>query len=185
MGTTAGSLLVVDDSNDFRSLYTLWLGEEYEVRTAVNGVDALAELDETIDVVVLDREMPRKDGIAVAREVAAGEFDPAVVMVSGVVPDEELLDIPVDDYLEKPVTRDDIRSAVSRGMDLTECPPSIRRSLALETRLDIARESPETTDPAGSETYRQAAASLRGAGAESSTDAPNCVAAADCPRKSL
>jgi len=46
MRTTAGSLLVVDDSNDFRSLYTLWLGEEYEVRTAVNGVDALAELDE-------------------------------------------------------------------------------------------------------------------------------------------
>lgn len=189
MGETAGSLLVVDDSDDFRSLYSLWLGAEYDVRTAADGVEAMDVLDERIDVVVLDREMPRKDGIEFARELDASEFDPAVVMISGVVPGEDLLDIPVDDYLQKPVTQDSVWAAVRRGMDLIDCPTPIRRRLALETRLDIVREHTETTGLTDSEAYRRAVEAIdserQAVQAQAGSEARQPTAAADGPRNSL
>lgn len=131
------TVLVVDDDSDMRSLYRCWLGAADEVRTAADGVEALAQLDESVDVVLLDREMPRKDGVAVARELERRAIDPAIVMISGVEPALDLLDVPVDDYLRKPVSRETVRTRIDRAVAVATCPPQQRKLVALDTRRRI------------------------------------------------
>jgi len=100
---------------DLRSLYRVWMGESYEVRTAADGAEALDRVEDDVDVVVLDREMPRKDGVDVARALRRRADAPAVVVGSGVTPETDLLDIPVDDSLQQPVERAGLLSAVLRA----------------------------------------------------------------------
>ena len=137
MTRTAGTVLVADDDSGIRSLYQCWLGAFDEVRTAADGVAALERLDGDVDVVVLDREMPGKDGVDVARELDRLELDPAVVMISGVEPDVDLLDIPVDDYLRKPVTGEVVVERVERAVAAAESSPRHRRLVALDTRRRV------------------------------------------------
>lgn len=159
MSLSGGTVLVVDDDSDLRSLYRCWLAESFEVRTAADGVEAIERLDETVDVVVLDREMPRKDGVAVAREIDRREFDPGVVMISGVEPGVELLDLSVDDYLQKPATRELVLERVCRARAITEEPRARRHLLSLDTRRQVVEASASTrtlTDPV----YQQAVDTL-------------------------
>lgn len=54
-------VLVVEDEPDLADLYAAWLGDEYRVRTAYGGQEALDELDEAddeVDAILLDRRMP-------------------------------------------------------------------------------------------------------------------------------
>lgn len=160
MTGTDGTLLVVDDDPDFRSLYEHWLSPEYDVRTAADGVTALEQIDATIDVVVLDREMPEKDGIAVARELRTRSVDPGVVMVSGVEPDTDLLDVPVDDYIQKPVKSESVSAAVRRAKAVAESRDRLRRLLALDTRIDIVESNVDAGTLADSEAYQRATGDL-------------------------
>jgi len=141
MTRTAGTVLAVDDDSDMRSLYRCWLAAADEVRTAADGVEALQRVDERVDVVLLDREMPRTDGVAVARELDRRDADPAVVMISGVEADLDLLDIPVDDYLRKPVSRETVLARVERAVTAATCPPQHRRLVALDTRRRIVERA--------------------------------------------
>jgi DNA-binding response OmpR family regulator len=126
--------MVADDDPDIRECYQLWLGESYDVVTVADGDTALDRLDEMVDVLVLDREMPGSNGETVARNVAAGPFEPAVLMISGVEPDVDLLDIPVDEYLTKPVDRDAVLSAVERVGVVTQFQSELQELFALASR---------------------------------------------------
>jgi len=141
MTRTAGTVLVADDDSDMRSLYQCWLAAFDEVRTAADGVEALRQLDDGVDVVVLDREMPRKGGVAVARELERRAIDPAVVMISAVEPDIDLLDIPVDDYLRKPVSHETILARVERAAAAAESTPEHRRLVAQDRRRRIVERA--------------------------------------------
>lgn len=114
MWGTDGSILVVDDDEACRELHRQWLSEMGAVETAVDGEAALARADETVDLVVLDREMPRPDGVEVAERLRERGFSGYVVMVTGVQPDFDLVDIPVDDYLVKPITETDLTATIDR-----------------------------------------------------------------------
>jgi CheY-like chemotaxis protein len=63
--------LLVDDDNDFRSLFSEVLREEgYGVVEASNGVEAMAVLDElTPDVLLIDLVMPTMNGWALFRRL--------------------------------------------------------------------------------------------------------------------
>jgi two-component system chemotaxis sensor kinase CheA len=67
------TILVVDDAPVIRQLQRSILERAgYEVRTAVDGVDALARLAESpCDLVVSDIEMPRMDGFALVEAIRA------------------------------------------------------------------------------------------------------------------
>jgi len=108
------TVLVVDDEQDIADLYSTWLEEEYEVRTAYGPHEALEKADEALDVVFLDRQMPKMTGDDVLGELRDRELDCRVVMVTAVDPDFDIVDMPFDDYLTKPVMLDDLRDAAER-----------------------------------------------------------------------
>ena len=108
------TVLVVDDERDIADLYSTWLEESYAVRTAYGAGEALEKADEAVDVVLLDRQMPEMTGDEVLERVRERELDCRVVMVTAVDPDFDIVDMPFDDYLTKPVMLEELRDAVER-----------------------------------------------------------------------
>ncbi|MFC6755906.1 MULTISPECIES: response regulator transcription factor [Haloarcula] len=164
MTDAAGTVLVADDDSDMRSLYQCWLAEFDDVRTAADGAEALRRFDETVDVVLLDREMPKRNGEAVARELDRREADPAVVMISSVEPDVDLLDIPVDDYLRKPVSGETVLERIERAAVTAASPPRHRRLVALDTRRRIVEAAVPRHRLAGDPNYQRTVDHLECAG---------------------
>lgn len=82
---------------------------------AHDGLAALHLLDQqTVDVVLLDLNLPRLDGLTVQQEIAAHAHtrDIPVVIITGT--DAPLDDVDVPCILRKPVTPEDLVAAVRR-----------------------------------------------------------------------
>lgn len=108
-------VLVVDDEKEVADAYALRLRGFCETETAYGGEAALAAVeDETFDVVLLDRHMPGLSGDEVLRELDDRDFPGRVVMVTAVDPQFDVIEMPFDDYLCKPVDREDVRAAVDQ-----------------------------------------------------------------------
>jgi DNA-binding response OmpR family regulator len=107
------SVLVVDDEKEVADAYALRLRGFCDVETAYGGREALDAVEQsTVDVVLLDRHMPGLSGDDVLAELDDRGFSGRVVMVTAVDPDFDVLELPFDDYLCKPVDRADVRAAV-------------------------------------------------------------------------
>jgi DNA-binding response OmpR family regulator len=108
------TVLIVEDESSLVEIYSRWLGDQCDVRTANSGEEALDELDETVDVVLLDRLMPGLAGGEVLERIRERDLDCRVAMVTAVEPDFDILEMGFDDYLVKPVDRGDLRDVVDR-----------------------------------------------------------------------
>jgi DNA-binding response OmpR family regulator len=104
----------MDESGRATVLYARWLSEEYEVRTAQNGEVALEAVDETVDVVLLDRLMPGMSGDEVLDAIEEMGLSPRVAMVTAVEPDFDIIRMGFDDYLTKPIDREGLMGTVER-----------------------------------------------------------------------
>lgn len=84
------SVLVVDDELGMReTVADILIGRGYEVATARNGEDALAQLRAgTFSLVLMDIRMPGRDGISVLREI--GGPPPPVVLMTAYAADEQV-----------------------------------------------------------------------------------------------
>ncbi|MFB6073437.1 MAG: response regulator [Haloarculaceae archaeon] len=112
-GSEDATVLVVDDERHLADLYAEYL-EEYETLTAYGGAEALDRLSPAIDVVVLDRRMPDQSGNEVLAAIGERDLGCRVALVTGTSPDFDVIGLGVDDYLVKPVTRDELRETVDR-----------------------------------------------------------------------
>ncbi|HLG71338.1 MAG TPA: response regulator transcription factor [Chloroflexota bacterium] len=99
-------VLVVDDEADIRSSVTRGLqAQDFDVETAVDGIDGLAKIERwRPDVVLMDLAMPRMGGIRAIQELRTWSEVPVIVL--SVMGEEEekvrALDVGADDYLTKP-----------------------------------------------------------------------------------
>ncbi|QGN07780.1 response regulator [Halorhabdus sp. CBA1104] len=107
--------LIVDDEREVADAYALRLRGLCDVETAYDGESAVEIVsDREIDVVLLDRHMPGLSGDDVLAELEAMDFAGRVIMITAIDPDFDILDMPFDDYLCKPVDREDVRAAVTQ-----------------------------------------------------------------------
>ena len=139
-------VLVVDDNRAIANTYTAFLSDEYDVRTAYNGKEALEELDETVDVVLLDRRMPEVSGDAVLEEIESRQLDCRVVMLTAVDPDFDIIDMGFDEYLVKPIEREELNEVVSEMLERATYDDDFRRFLALVSKkatLETEKSSAE------------------------------------------
>ena len=76
-------LLIVDDEPLILEVLTEHFKSEYDVETALNGADALgAILRARPDVVMLDINMPRMNGVEVLKDIKQIDESIAVIMVT-------------------------------------------------------------------------------------------------------
>ncbi len=120
-------LIVDDEPNILLSLQFLMKKAGYDVRTAKDGEQALAEIArEKPDIVLLDVMMPKLDGFSVCQRIKA---DPALADVRVVmltargrdVEREKGLSLGADDYITKPFSTKD---AIDRVATLLARPPT-------------------------------------------------------------
>jgi DNA-binding response OmpR family regulator len=114
-GEALPEALLVDDEKEVADAYALRLRGLCEIETVYDGEAALETVeDETVDVVLLDRHMPGMSGDEVLEELEQRAFDGRVIMVTAIDPGFDVLDMPFDDYLCKPLEREDLRAAVTQ-----------------------------------------------------------------------
>ena len=89
---------------------------KYEVQVANDGEDAIEQIkkfDTTIDVILMDQSMPRKDGITATREIRAMEVAGvlsrrrAIIALTAVVNNQAqalFKEAGADDFLAKPLS---------------------------------------------------------------------------------
>ncbi|POG54708.1 HalX domain-containing protein [Haloferax marisrubri] len=106
-------VLIVEDEPDLADLYATWLRNDYSVRVAYGGREALDKLDDEVDVVLLDRRMPDLSGDEALSEIRDRGFECRVAMVTAVEPDFDIIAMGFDDYLVKPVSREALTDTVS------------------------------------------------------------------------
>ncbi|MFI6577584.1 response regulator transcription factor [Nocardiopsis sp. NPDC050513] len=111
--SSAATVLVADDDRAIReSLERALQLEGYEVRTAADGVQALASVHaDPVDLLVLDVMMPGVDGLGVTRVLRAEKDRTPILMLTARVetPDRVAgLDAGADDYLAKPFELDEL-----------------------------------------------------------------------------
>lgn len=98
-------ILLVDDDRELTSLLKELLEMEgFEVVVADDGEKALAVLDNSIDLLLLDVMMPRKNGIDTLKELRQQHQTPVIMLTArGSELDRVLgLELGADDYLPKP-----------------------------------------------------------------------------------
>ncbi|WP_435095901.1 response regulator transcription factor [Halarchaeum sp. P4] len=138
-------VLVVDDEERIPQAFDVWL-DEYEVRGATSGEQALELMDDDVDVVLLDRHMPGLSGDDVLERIRDAGYDCRVAMVTGVDPDFDIVEMDFDDYLTKPVGREELRSVVERLLSLGEYDRVVREYFAAtQKRALLESEKPSET----------------------------------------
>lgn len=135
-------LLIVDDDDDLREIFSLYLGDDYLCDTASSADEALARMAyENYALVISDVMMPGRNGVELLREIMTRHPETAVVMVSGVDRPQRVLDtvrLGAYDYLIKPCDLSVLSMTVERALE--------RRALlrtARHYKLDLERRNEE------------------------------------------
>ena len=149
------TVLVVDDEPRILELYARWLEGEYEVRSASNGEAALEAVDESIDIVLLDRRMPDMTGDMVLERIRDWGYDPWVVLVTAVNPDVDIVELEFDDYLLKPVRQEELLDAVTSMLERDDHDETLRTYFETMAKLGMLEANYTEQELAGSESYRE------------------------------
>jgi two-component system NtrC family sensor kinase len=146
-------ILIVDDEEPVRRLFAVHLGQRYACATANDGQEALAHLArETFALVIADVKMPGLSGIELLRKIAEAYPDTAVIIVSGIVRTQRVLDavrLGAFDYLVKPCELGVLELTVERALERCALLRAARQyKLDLEMRNEELRESKEQLERA-------------------------------------
>jgi two-component system cell cycle response regulator len=123
----ADSILVIDDSPDIHALVRVRLGNEHmQILCACDGASGLAAARELKpDLILLDVDMPGRDGFAVCEDLKA---DPTtcgipVIFLSGVTTMSERvrgLEIGASDYITKPFDPAELQARVHAALRMRD-----------------------------------------------------------------
>ena len=134
-------LLIVDDEKAILEfLYRSFLVKGFQSKAALNGVEALDLMKkEEFDVILLDIEMPKMDGLAVLKFVKSKFPDTRVIVVTGYSEYKtKAAEFGCDNFITKPFTLEAIDKAVQEQLDLKFSEE--RQGISLGTKLTQAKK---------------------------------------------
>jgi DNA-binding response OmpR family regulator len=155
MGEASPVLLVVDDETDLADSYASLLGDDYDVRVAYGGEEALETYDESVEVVLLDRRMPGFSGDEVLERIRERPGQALVAMVTAVDPDFDVVSMGFDDYVTKPVTRDELVGTVEGLLRRGSYRDEVRRYFSLVTKRAALETEKTEAELADSDSYAE------------------------------
>ncbi len=150
-------MLVVDDEQDVADVYALQLDDDYETEVAYGGEEALDKVDGSIDAVLLDRRMPDLSGDAVLDEIRERGIDCAVIMVTAVDPDLNILDMDFDDYLSKPVDEETLKNAIDQHIDASSGDKRLEEFFRIASKLEVLEAEKTAAELQNSDEFKRLA----------------------------
>lgn len=148
-------VLIVDDDPRLVKMHASWLETDYTVERAYDGEDAFRKLDESIDVVLLDRRMPGISGEDVLARIREWNLDCGVVMLSAVEPDFDIVDMGFDAYIVKPGFREEVRETITDVLAREVHDEPLREYLALSAKESLLRAEKSATELDASDEYER------------------------------
>lgn len=130
-GTEPPVVLIVEDERGLADLFTAILEDTYTVRTAYTGDQALDLLDDTVDVALIDRRLDDWSGDQLVTAIHDRNLDCQIAIVTAVAPDFDIVEIAIDDYLTKPVSREELLETVEELLLWTKSDINKQELLAL------------------------------------------------------
>jgi signal transduction histidine kinase/DNA-binding response OmpR family regulator len=129
------NILIADDQPDNLTLLTRYLESEgYGYIQARDGLEALEKVrSEMPDLVLLDVNMPHKDGFAVLREIRADpatQHVPVIILTAARTDAVEVqsgLNMGADDYVTKPFDRRELFARIRTKLRVKEAEDVVRR----------------------------------------------------------
>ena len=146
-------MLVVEDEPELLEIYSGWLEDRYEVRSAASAQTAYHLMDDSVDVVLLDRMMPEISGDQVLAEFREAGYECKVAMVTAVKPDIDVADLGFDDYVQKPVTEGGLNEVVERLLHRRSYNEQVQEYFAVISKL-VALDQADG-DLSGTDRYRE------------------------------
>lgn len=148
-------VLVIDDEIDVVQIIELWLTDSYEVRTAASGDDGLDELDNTVDVVLLDRRMPGISGDDVLTAIRDRETEHQVGLVTATNPDFDILDVDFDTFVMKPLDETTVMATVERLLARRAYDTPVQDRYTTAETLALLEQTKTEAELATSKAYRE------------------------------
>jgi two-component system, cell cycle response regulator len=144
-------ILLVDDSPVMRKAASKMLGEEFDVATATDGVDAWEKIqaDTTIQVIFTDLSMPRMDGYALLQKIRAAEdegtLNMPVIVVTGAENDEsarkKALDLGATDFITKPFGSIDLLARARAHANYRRIARKLEQQITLDALTGLANKA--------------------------------------------
>jgi len=148
----AAVVLVVDDEEEVAEVFSLWLRDEYETRVATGGEAALEAID-GVDLVLLDRRMPDLSGDETLARMRERGYDGPVAMVTAVDPDFDIVEMAFDDYLVKPISKEELQETVERLLSVQSYDERTQDQFALARKLAALEVEKDESELEASEEY--------------------------------
>jgi DNA-binding response OmpR family regulator len=146
------NVVIVEDELDLANAYKANLKGRCSVSIAKTKREAIKQIGENTDIVLLDRNLPKASGEEILIELRDDpEFNAQVAMLTAVRPDEDIVDIPVDDYKTKQISRTELHKLVD-SLLLREAFEDISKKFF---RLNSKRAALQESDSANGETYQK------------------------------
>lgn len=146
-------ILVVDDEARLADLFAAWLQTEWAVETAYDGEEALEKMTDSVEVVLLDRGMPGLSGDEVLEKIREEGYDSRVVMVTAVDPDFDIIEMGFDDYLVKPVSKEELMEMVEDVSVRSSYEADIREYYSLVSKKALLESEKAERELANNEEY--------------------------------
>jgi DNA-binding response OmpR family regulator len=135
------TVLVVDDEPAVADVYAEQLRDRHTVETAYSGEAALSKLDSAVDVVLLDRRMPDLSGDEVLSAIREKRYETRVAMVTAVDPDFDIIEMPFDDYVLKPVSKADLFQTIEQLLLYADYEERLRECYSLTAKYAALESS--------------------------------------------
>ena len=158
--TGSPRVLVVEDEVEVARLYAEWLADDYDVETVSDGRAALTAVSDAVDVVLLDRRMPRLGGDETLERIRSRGYNVRVAMVTAVDPDFDVVGLRFDTYLTKPVSQASLRTAVETLVELATYDEAVREAFALAEKRAVLTAANPKTELVDDDRFRQLESSL-------------------------
>ncbi len=147
-------LLVIEDEKKMAAYLRRAFREEgHAVEEAHDGEEGLAlALGESYDAIVLDLNLPRRDGLSVLRQLrASGRVTPVLILSARGQADDRIagLNLGADDYLTKPFSMEELLARVNTLLQHAKVERTTELmvgDLALDTSSRTARRAGKSFD---------------------------------------
>lgn len=158
---TGPIVLIVENDRGAAEEYAEWL-DGYEVRIATDADAAIEQFDAAVDVVLLDRDLSDVSSAELLGRLRGRATDCQIAMLSGNNPDVDLFQLDIDEYVPRPISREELRSTVDRLNDRNEIEGLLDTYLTLVARKRGLEDRKEPHELEDDQYYRETIGELAG-----------------------